>query len=255
MPTFIRTYPYLAYSLGMAAVLAGALVLCSARRRRAALFVAMAGMPCAFLENLTIPGYWNPRRVFVCLGVGPEDLLFCFATGGASWLLATWGLRGGIVFDYRLGESLRRFLACVLLGLVPMILLKALGTGVSTAVIGSMAFFTVAMLCLEGQFWLVLVSGAVGFCLTYFLTVKLLFTAMPEALREWTLGNLWGPMVWGVPLDEIAWSAAFGAAWPAAMCYMLGARRRGRPGSTGRRPPDWVTAAVRHLLGSDNVTR
>jgi hypothetical protein len=50
------------------------------------------------------------------------------------------------------------------------------------------------------------------------------FTLTPVWAAAWNVRSLWGPKFWGIPADEIAWSAVFGAIWPVFTAYVFDAR-------------------------------
>ena len=64
----------------------------------------------------------------------------------------------------------------------------------------------------------------ISFIIFYFIFIKVGLMVFPEFLQQWTAKNLWGPDVWGIPLDEIAWAAGFGAVWPLIIAYLFNAR-------------------------------
>jgi len=58
----------------------------------------------------------------------------------------------------------------------------------------------------------------------YWAVLKLWHLLVPSFGAQWNSEALWGPTVFGVPLDEVAWAAAFGLAWPLFAAYLFHAR-------------------------------
>jgi hypothetical protein len=54
--------------------------------------------------------------------------------------------------------------------------------------------------------------------------VVVLSTALPVLQLHWNPHNLWGPRLFGVPVEEVAWALAYGAVWPLFMAYVFDAR-------------------------------
>ena len=220
----LQAYPYLVTNLGNLALLIVLLVPCPPLLRRIVVMGALVTLPAAFQELIDVPTYWNPARVFVLAGIGPEDLLCAFVGGGFCCLLAMWPFRTSLVLEWRRRELPRRFLLVAAMGCAARLLLQVLGAGASTELSASVAFLALAMLCLRPRQWRLAATGMILFTPVYFLLVKLAFTAAPNYLAQWNQANLLGPMVWGVPLDEIVWSACSGAAVPMSVAYILGVR-------------------------------
>jgi len=224
MLTFIQTYPYLFCTLCLMVVLGGLLRIASRYQRRLALASALIHAPFAFTEALAIPHYWNPVRTANWLGASPEDFLFCLATGGISMLLATVPFRGRIVSHADPRISLKRSLIGLSLGALifggsfflpfkPM-------TNLLTPIL-LMGFLVLVMI---PRLWKIGLAGMLGFTSVYLVFIKTCFVLAPGFIFSWTPGNLWGPAFWGIPLDEIAWAAAFGAIWPLSIVYALDIR-------------------------------
>ena len=224
MWTFMQTYPYFVWTLCWMFMLGGLLTLCSPFQRRLALASALISTPFAFTEALAIPHYWNPARTANWLGASPEDFLFCIATGGICWLLASHPFRGRLVSATDPRLIFKRGLQGLSLGVMvfggsfflpfkPMtnLLMPILATGILA-------------LCMRPRLWKISLAGMIGFTSIYLAFIKACFVLMPGFFISWTPENLWGPAVWGIPLDEIAWAAAFGAIWPLAMAYALDIR-------------------------------
>jgi len=238
----IETFPYLGWSLAMFGLL-GVLMLCSsAAQRRKALWSAALATPFAFLEQFAIPIYWNPKRTLVWLGVSPEDFLFVFTIGGLSWLLATWPLRQRLAVDTEPKGLLRRYtlvsgLAFPLSLGTLLLEVKPMSYTLVPIVVGGFVF-----VALRPALSLLAVPGMAGYTLVHCVVLKSAFALTPSFASSWNAPNLWGPTLWGIPVDEIIWAAAFGAVWPVFVAYVFNARfhfldRLSRPALTQCRPP------------------
>jgi hypothetical protein len=105
-----------------------------------------------------------------------------------------------------------------------------------TATILAFTVLTVVILWRRRDLWPLAVTGALGYTLVYVAVLKLWYELVPGFGAQWNAVALWGPMVFGVPLDEVAWAAAFGLAWPTFAAYLFDARLRPAPSSPAREP-------------------
>ena len=72
-----------------------------------------------------------------------------------------------------------------------------------------------------------MIFGAFFFGIIYFLLLLIFNRLFPEYISiTYTLSNLWGIMVWGVPLEEIVISFSGGAAWSTFYEYIKGYRTK-----------------------------
>jgi hypothetical protein len=69
--------------------------------------------------------------------------------------------------------------------------------------------------------WRLALAGLVTFTPIYLIEEKLQFAAWPNYLSYWNSGGLWGTLVLGIPLGEIAWAAVFGAVCPVVIASVL----------------------------------
>jgi hypothetical protein len=92
-----------------------------------------------------------------------------------------------------------------------------------SAIIAIGALWTV-LLWHRRELWPLSAAGAVGFTAYYAVIVVALAVVLPGLQLHWTRENLWGPRVFGVPLEEVAWAFAYGAVWPLFMAYVFDTR-------------------------------
>lgn len=190
------------------------------RHRRAMTWASLFTMPFGFTEPLFVPEYWTPPSLFDLArrtGFDLESLVFCFAIGGI----------GAVMYNVATGQELRAvgtwtrhhpshryhmlalaapFLAFPLLYFLPC---NPIYPSIAAMSVGAIA----TMVCRRD---LVRKTWIGGFL---FLGYYAVFLAGLEWLapgfvaRVWNLEALSGWVLFGVPLEELAFAAAFGAYW------------------------------------------
>jgi hypothetical protein len=205
------------------ALLVGLMALSSAPGRRGVVFSAILATPFAFLEVFAVPEYWNPPRAHVWLGIGAEDLVYACAIGGISWLLATWPFRHRIVLNISPRRAAWRFLVFIVMGVPLNLGLVWLHVKPMFCILAPNLVAGLLLLRLRPAFWRAAVLGMAGYTVVHVACLKIAFALMPSFAASWNRGSLWGPKPWGIPLDEIVWSAAFGAVWPLFTAYVFDA--------------------------------
>lgn len=193
-------------------------------RPRVALAVSLAAAPFGLFEYLYyVPEYWSPVQ-WRLSWIGLSDLLFTFAAGGVTWLLATapCGRRLRVRRDAR--RMARRFVGCTLLGLALASVIAGMGLPMHRASLLAMAIGWLAVVARYRDLrWLGLVGGP-AFAALYLAALRLTFQLAPLFRLQWNGGGLSGWTLAGVPLEEVLWAAVFGAVWPSFMAYVLDAR-------------------------------
>jgi len=220
--TFFSTYPYLLISLTLLVVF----FLCymaGEKQRRPMLLSALLSAPYGFLSVHFVPAYWDPVRIAE-FGAGIEDIIFSFANGGIVWFMATWPVRNRLSVDIQTRRMLRRYVVCTVsglsLGLIPLLL----GFDPMHVSLVGIAVMGIVLLRLRGELWRLTVVGAVCFGLFYTAICIVSFSLNPDLLRQWNFAALSGYSLVGVPVEEIAWSIAFGAVWPLIIAYSFETR-------------------------------
>lgn len=232
-------YHYLAFSLKLLAItlLLGWLWQRSGVRQglRVHWLAFLLCAPFGLFSFEFIPKYWNPR---VILWFGPasiEDMLFSAASGAIGWFAAAWPLRACLrhtLLEDAAGTALplpwlailRRFVIGALPGtaVAYAVGLGIAGTEVMTATLWGIAAGGAMLLWLGRRLWRLAVCGAVAFGLGYSLFVKLAFALWPDFMRAWGIAHQPHLWVWGIPLYEGLWAAAFGAVWPLFVTWCIG---------------------------------
>jgi hypothetical protein len=226
MIDFFRTYSYLAASLIYLSILIVILFCLPRRTWESILFNGFMMIPFSFSSLFLEPQYWDPKRIAVCFGIGLEDIVFTFACGGLAWITATWFVQDRLVIAAKPVTMVCRFVFGTMVGMALGSLLRIMGAGPMTAIVLSFVIFTPAVFWLGGKLWPLPVAGLLGFPLIYFAIMEASFLLFPDFVNQWNPAVLWGPKVWGVPIDEIISAAAFGIAWPVFAAYILDARIR-----------------------------
>jgi hypothetical protein len=219
-------YPYLLLSLALVTLAVG-LVALLPRSRTRAVYSGLMSMPSSLLSFVFVPEYWQPTRL-MDFELGAEDLLFSFATGVIVWVIAEEGCAGRFVFDRLRARGVLRHLTCA--GIFMAVFLPAwwLGAGPMDATLFGAATVGVRLLWPCRRLGRLALTAGVGFSLLYLLVLKAVLVTYPESfLGSWKLGALWGWQLVGIPAEEMAWAAAFGALWPLTVAYAFGAQREG----------------------------
>jgi hypothetical protein len=233
--SWLETHPYLLWGLVGLLLLALGLALCPQRLRWPSLLSGLLALVPAVTGAWTGRHYWSPVRIWPFF-VSLEDFVYSFAIGGLAWLLGTWPVHTRMVLNIRPRRLLLRyFMGCVLAATLTIgaSLLESkpmYGYLLPVVGVGLVVFY------LRPALYRVGVWGLAGYALLHFALLKASFTLTPSFAGTWHVVSLWGPKLWAIPLDEIAWSAAVGAVWPASISYVFDARlvlpdQRGRQAS------------------------
>jgi hypothetical protein len=249
MVRFIHTYPYLMLSLTMLGVFLSALVFTPSRLRWVTLLSGALAAPFALTSPLFVPSYWSPSRLAVAL-TGIEDVAFTFAGAGLAWMASIWLVRNRISFQPRPERIWGRWVAGACCGFAVGDASWRLAAGPMTATILAFAVLTVVILWRRRELWPLAVTGALGYALFYLAVLKLWYVLVPGFGAQWNTVALWGPMVFGVPLDEVVWAVAFGLAWPLFAAYLFDARLEPVLSSTALEPQFGSRTVVRPPQGT-----
>ncbi len=186
----------------------------SGGHRGRALWSGVLALPFAYLEQFAVPVYWDPPRIQAWGNAGPEDFLFVFAIGGLAWVVAALPSRhpGGPLPPPR--AILRRYAAVVLTGFPLSLLALVPDVKPMTYTLLPIVVSGAVFLTMRPAWWRLALGGAAGYCLAHCAVFKGVLVVAPSFIGAWNRDNLWGPAVWGLPLDEIVWALGFGAVWP-----------------------------------------
>ena len=223
---FLRSYPYLLMSLSLFSL---CVVFMAVFReyRKPMIISGFLSVPCALYAVAFVPEYWHPNQVFR-LFVGPEDILFSFATGALVWLMVAYSARGSwLQIDIRPGRLARRYGAIATIFLALMLAAWFAGLRPMDAYFVSAAALFALLLIVRPHLWPVAARGSALFAGFYLAFIWLIITFIPEFLQQWNQVQLYGIEVGGVPLEEVLWATMFGAVWPLGMTYFFEARPAG----------------------------
>jgi len=221
----LETYPYLLWASLMLLALVIVCFNSTGPHRRVTMISALATPPFTAFFGC-IPGYWTPKRI-VAWVVSPEDFIFAVAAGGLSWSLAGFLWRCRLTLAFQARTSAWR-LAIVLLSAVPsLVAAMLLKVRPMTATLLPVGFVVALILGIRRDLWRLALAGMLGYALVHAAMLVAAFVITPGFAHAWIATDLWGPTVWRIPLDEIVWSAAFGAAWPLFVAYILDVRLMG----------------------------
>jgi hypothetical protein len=181
--------------------------------RREMWVMSLLTSPLALSDLLFVPEYWRPQTLFD-LPVGIEGFLFCFAVGGVAAVLYEVFLQRVVVkSDRRLRKKSRRHRLFFFAGplIVLLLYLFARWGFIYAALLGMSANALIVVALRRDLFPALAFSGSVFAILYTFLFVFML-KLFPEMLSLWTLQNLWGVFIAGVPIEEVLWAFLTGAA-------------------------------------------
>jgi len=190
------------------------------RHRRAMFWASAFTTPLGLSEPLFVPEYWSPPSLFDLArttGFDIESLVFCFGIGGVAAVL--YNVLTGTHFE-AVPESERRrplhrhhykalaapFLVFPVLYLLPV---NPIYPGIVAMIAGGVA----TILCrpdLKRKTW---VGGVLFICYYAVFVAGLDWISPGYVERVWNLDALSGNLIGSIPLEELAFAAAFGCYW------------------------------------------
>jgi hypothetical protein len=211
---------YLIWSLILLS-LWGAVFAAYAPGRQKMLRMSVGTLPLGLTEPLFVPAYWAPPTIFDLArrtGFDLESLLFAFAVGGLAATLydALSAARSRLLPVESHSASRHRWHALTLVVPVLVFPLFAVLTTLNpiyNAAITLLAAAGASVAC-RLDLWSRILLGAAVFALLYFVFFLTLVMAYPQYVQAvWNLPALSGVLVIGIPLEELLFAAALGAAW------------------------------------------
>jgi hypothetical protein len=184
--------------------------------RREMIWASFLGLPFGIIDYFLVPEYWHPQSLFSLMdnyGVGMESFIFLFLMSGTV----------SVIYEFFEGVKIRKsggkkkafgFLPLFLVvisffSLVFLFSLQAIHSFMLAGLIGALGIFY-----LRRDLFKQMAFSAFFFAFFYFavffLTVRV-FPGFVEAF--YNLPNLWGFLVAGVPLEELAAGFFAGAFW------------------------------------------
>jgi len=215
-------HPYMIASLAIGLAAAASLAAAPVRLRRSAWVAALLSAPFT-LVSLDYGAYWHPSRLWG-LQLGLEDLVLCVSSGVLLWSLPAGLEAGRVHLLMNWAIMLRRYFAAMLAGAVLVGVCRLWGASPSVSLFTAMAAVSFGILMLQAGYWRLALAGSLSYLTLYTALLKCSWLAFPSFSSEWNWAGLCGVTVIGIPLEEIAWAAGYGAVWPLIMAYTLQAR-------------------------------
>src|SRR3989344_3955420 len=187
--------------------------------RREMLWVSVLTMPLGLTEPLFVPEYWNPPSLFNLAqrtGFDLESLIFTFGIGGVAAVLYSTltgrGARPMAAHEKRQPLHRHHYKALASPFVVFQILYFFPWNPIYPGIV-AMAIGAVTVVCrpdLKTKTW---VGGLLflGYYAVFLFGLE--WTAPGYIERVWNLAALSRVMLFGVPLEELAWAIAFGLYW------------------------------------------
>lgn len=188
--------------------------------RKAILFSSILAIPQAFLGLLLVPVYWDPVKILF-LGVGLEDFIFSFLSGGAVWMGIFFYMRNKVLFSFSLLLNLKKFILCTAFGLASLSILYFFDIKDMKNPFITMILLSLVILLYRSKYWIIAFIGALTFTFDYVLGMKIGFWIWPELISFWTLKNLSGVLFLEIPIEEVIWSFLYGLSWSLGISYVF----------------------------------
>jgi hypothetical protein len=183
--------------------------------------------PFALTSLLFVPQYWTPPSLFDLdqkMRVGIEDFLWAAAVGGIAAIIGELSLQeklGAI----RRSRHKRHYAPFIIAILIFLGLKFGLHWKMMTSTIAGLAVCALVLAYLRRDLIPLMLVSASSFTVLYFVLFLIVLAFYPEFVnRYYTLQNLLGIRVLGVPVEELLFAATGGAVWSVAYEYVYGYR-------------------------------
>jgi Lycopene cyclase len=183
--------------------------------------------PAAFTSVLFVPQYWTPESLFNLdqkIRVGIEDFLWAAAVGGIAAIVGEIGLRERLA-AMRSSRHVRHYWPFLLTAGLLIILELCYPHKTMEDFILSGAVGAAALACSRRDLIPLMLTGTASFTVLYFLLFCCVLLLYPQFVqRFYNLPNLLGIYIAGIPIEELLFTATFGAIWSVAYEYVHGYR-------------------------------
>ena len=189
--------------------------------------------PMALTSLLFVPEYWRPPSLFDLdqkIRVGIEDFLWAGAVGGIAAIVGEILLKENLRI-LRGSRHKRHYAPFMVTAVVFLVLRFALNWKTMNSTIVALAVCTLVLAYLRPNLIRLMLTSALSFTVLYFALFLMVLALYPYFVRNYyTLENLLGIYVLGVPIEELLFAATGGAVWSVAYEYVHGYRleRSGR---------------------------
>lgn len=190
------------------------------KNKKQIFFSSLFALPQAFYGLILVPVYWNPKTTSF-LGIGLEDFIFSFLTGGLVWLSVLFLYKNMIYSSFKWNKIILKFTFCVLFGFIGLSILYFLKIRDIVNPFLVMILWSALILILHFEFRKIALSGAFSFLLIYILCLKTILIIRPEFISFWTLNNLSNVMIFKMPVEELIWAFLYGLSWSLGVAYIL----------------------------------
>jgi len=183
--------------------------------------------PMALTSLLFVPQYWTPPSLFDLdqkIRVGIEDFLWAAAVGGIASVVGETFLRERLA-AIRKSRHKRHYAPFVLLvGVFGVLELWHPNKTMDNTIV-SFAIGALVLAYLRRDLIPSMLVGTASFTVLYFILFSCVLFLYPQFVqRYYTLANLFGIYINGVPIEELLFAATGGAIWSAAYEYVHGYR-------------------------------
>lgn len=196
--------------------------------RKEMIFGSLLAAPFGLIESLWVPEYWNPPSLFNLMslhGFGVESLLFFFICGGIS----------AVVFEIFSGERIvkmkgkNKFLFWSYLpAILVFFILDFIFPENTIHILVIALLFASFMVALKRKDLISqMIFGGISFAAIYFLFFFIFSRIYPDYVSSvYSLENMFGIIILGVPLEEILVSFSAGAVWSCFYESIMGYRTK-----------------------------
>ena len=197
--------------------------------RKEIIFGSLLAMPFGLSESLWVSEYWDPPSLFNLIskyGVGIESFLFCFICGGVAAVIYEIIAKKRIVkIQGRRKLLFGPYIFIILFFLFLEFIFpeKTIYSAVISLLIGATIIaFRRKDLIIQ------IIFGGIFFTIVYFFLFYIFTKIYPDYIYSvYSLENMFGIMILGVPLEEILVSFGAGAIWSSFYEYIMGYRVKG----------------------------
>ena len=196
--------------------------------RKEMLWASLLGMPFGFIDYFLVPKYWNPDSLFGIIkkyGVGIESFFFFFVMSGVASVIYEF-------LEKKKTEKIKRdkklHLAPFIIAVALFLVLLAISPtkAIYDFMIGT-AIGAIATIYLRKDLWKQIIVSGFIFSFFYFLV----FFLVNHIFNDWVynfynLNNIWGIMIFKIPLEEIVIAFFAGAFWSTIYEYTKAYRER-----------------------------
>lgn len=213
-------FPYLMCSLFILLVFAIGVSIIPMRYKRSVTLSAFLSAPTSLTSIGFVPEYWNPKRI-IPFEIGPEDVIFSFSTGGIIWLISI--IIVSLRYEVRHNSQiiLKQYLGLLFFGTLLLFLIWLTKIDIMLAILITVSAIGVWILVQKPDYIVFGITGAFIFSAFYFFILKGFFVMFPEFPGQWTIDDLNGIQISGIPVEEIMWAFSAGAVWPLIIAYLL----------------------------------